>query len=122
MFKKVDRKAIRKRKQSAIRSKLSGTAERPRLAVFRSNTNIFAQLIDDVNAVTLASASSIDKELKAEVKHGGNVEAAKMVGKKLAERAAAKGIEVVVFDRAGYKYTGRIQALANAAREAGLKF
>ncbi len=122
MFKKVDRKAVRRRKQSAIRSKISGTAERPRLAVFRSNNNIFAQLIDDVNAVTLASASSIDKDLKAEVKHGGNVEAAKMVGKKLAERATAKGIEVVVFDRAGYKYTGRIQALANAAREAGLKF
>ena len=122
MFKKVDRKAVRRGKQTAIRSKLSGTAERPRLAVFRSNNNIFAQLIDDVNAVTLASASSIDKDLKAEVKHGGNVEAAKMVGKKLAERAVAKGIEVVVFDRAGYKYTGRIQALADAAREAGLKF
>jgi len=122
LFKKVDRKAVKNRKHAAIRSKLSGTAEKPRLAVYRSNNNIFAQLIDDVNAVTLASASTIDKELKAEVKHGGNVESAKMVGKKLAERAAAKGIETVVFDRAGYKYTGRIQALADAAREAGLKF
>ncbi len=122
MFKKVDRKAVKNRKHASIRSKISGTAEKPRLAVYRSNNNIFAQLIDDVNAVTLASASTIDKELKAEVKHGGNVESAKMVGKKLAERAAAKGIETVVFDRAGYKYTGRIQALADAAREAGLKF
>jgi large subunit ribosomal protein L18 len=122
LFKKVDRKAVKNRKHASIRSKISGTAEKPRLAVYRSNNNIFAQLIDDVNAVTLASASTIDKELKAEVKHGGNVESAKMVGKKLAERAAAKGIETVVFDRAGYKYTGRIQALADAAREAGLKF
>lgn len=122
MFKKVDRNAVRKRKQLSIRNKISGTAERPRLTVYRSNNNIFAQLVDDVNAVTLVSASTIDKELKAEVKHGGNLESAKMVGKKLAERAAAKGIEVVVFDRSGYKYTGRIQALADAAREAGLKF
>jgi large subunit ribosomal protein L18 len=122
LFKKVDRNAVRKRKQLSIRNKISGTAEKPRLTVYRSNNNIFAQLVDDVNAVTLVSASTIDKEMKAEVKHGGNLESAKMVGKKIAERAVAKGIETVVFDRSGYKYTGRIQALADAAREAGLKF
>lgn len=122
MFKKVDRQAVRKRKQLSIRNKISGTAERPRLSVYRSNSNIFAQLIDDVNGVTLASASTIDKELSANVKHGGNVEAAKVVGKAIAERAAAKGITTIVFDRSGYKYTGRVSALATAAREAGLQF
>ena len=122
MFKKVDRQAVRKRKQLSIRNKISGTAERPRLSVYRSNSNIFAQLIDDVNGVTLASASTIDKELSANVKHGGNVEAAKVVGKAIAERAAAKGITTIVFDRSGYIYTGRVSALAEAAREAGLQF
>jgi large subunit ribosomal protein L18 len=122
LFKKVDRQAVRKRKQLSIRNKISGTAERPRLSVYRSNSNIFAQLIDDVNGVTLASASTIDKELSANVKHGGNVEAAKVVGKAIAERAAAKGITTIVFDRSGYKYTGRVSALAEAAREAGLQF
>ena len=92
MFKKVDRQAVRKRKQLSIRNKISGTAERPRLSVYRSNSNIFAQIIDDVNGVTLVSASTIDKELKATVANGGNLEAAKMVGKAIAERAAAKGI------------------------------
>lgn len=122
MFKKVDRQAVRKRKQLSIRNKISGTAERPRLSVYRSNSNIFAQIIDDVNGVTLASASTIDKELKSNVANGGNVEAAKMVGKAIAERAAAKGITTIVFDRSGYTYTGRVSALAEAAREAGLKF
>lgn len=122
MFKKVDRQAVRKVKHTAIRAKVSGTAERPRLAVYKSNNNIFAQLIDDVNAVTLCSASTIDKELKGNVTHGGNVAAAKIVGKAIAERATAKNIVSVVFDRAGYKYTGRVAALADAAREAGLKF
>ena len=122
MFKKVDRQAVRKRKQLSIRNKISGTAERPRLSVYRSNSNIFAQLIDDVNGVTLASASTIDKELNANVKNGGNIEAAKMVGKAIAERAAAKGITTIVFDRSGYIYTGRVSALAEAAREAGLQF
>lgn len=122
MFKKVDRQAVRKRKQLSIRNKISGTAERPRLSVYRSNSNIFAQLIDDVNGVTLASASTIDKELNANVKNGGNVEAAKVVGKAIAERAAAKGITTIVFDRSGYIYTGRVSALAEAAREAGLQF
>ena len=98
MFKKVNRASVREKKHLAIRNKISGTAERPRLSVYRSNNNIFAQLIDDVNGVTLVSASTI------------------------AERAAEKGIKEVVFDRSGYKYTGRIAALAEAAREAGLSF
>lgn len=122
MFKKVDRQAVRTRKHLAIRNKISGTADRPRLSVYRSNNNIFAQLIDDVNGVTLVSASTIDKELKANIANGGNVEAAKSVGKALAEKATAKGITAIVFDRSGYKYTGRIAALAEAAREAGLSF
>ncbi|MGL4252713.1 MAG: 50S ribosomal protein L18 [Fusobacteriaceae bacterium] len=122
MFKKVDRQAVRKAKQKAIRAKISGSAERPRLSVYKSNNNIFAQLIDDVNGVTLASASTIDKELKGNVTHGGNIESAKLVGKAIAERAVAKNIVSVVFDRSGNKYTGRVAALADAAREAGLKF
>lgn len=122
MFKKVDRQAVRKAKQKAIRSKISGTAERPRLSVYKSNNNIFAQLIDDVNGVTLASSSTIDKELKGNVTHGGNIDSAKLVGKAIAERAVAKNIVSVVFDRSGNKYTGRVAALADAAREAGLKF
>ena len=121
MFKKVDRQAVRTRKHLSIRNKISGTADRPRLSVYRSNNNI-AQLIDDVNGVTLVSASTIDKELKANIANGGNVEAAKTVGKALAERATGKGITAIVFDRSGYKYTGRIAALAEAAREAGLSF
>ncbi|MBC2851182.1 MULTISPECIES: 50S ribosomal protein L18 [unclassified Cetobacterium] len=122
MFKKVNRDAIRRRKHLSIRNKISGTAERPRLSIYRSNNNIFAQLVDDVNGVTLVSASTIDKEIKGNVKHGGNIESAKLVGKAIAERAVAKEISVVVFDRSGYKYTGRVAALAEAAREAGLKF
>ena len=122
MFKTVDRETNRHKKHSRIRAKISGTAERPRLSVFRSLDNIFVQLIDDVNGVTLASASTIDKEVKATVKNGGNKEAAVAVGKKIAERALAKDVKTVVFDRSGYIYNGRIQALADAAREAGLEF
>lgn len=122
MFKKVNRQAVRTRKHLSIRNTISGTAERPRLSVYRSNNNIFAQLIDDVNGVTLVSASTIDKALKASIANGGNLDAAKVVGKALGERAAAKGIKTVVFDRSGYKYIGRIAALAEAAREAGLSF
>lgn len=122
MFKKVDRQAVRRKKQLKIRKTITGTAERPRLSVYRSLNNMFVQIIDDVNGKTLAQASTIDKELKAEVKNGGNTEAAKLVGKKAAERALAAGIETVVFDRSGYVYTGRVKALAEAAREAGLKF
>ncbi len=122
MFKTVDRETNRHKKHSRIRSRISGTAERPRLSVFRSLDNIFVQLIDDVNGVTLASASTIDKEVKATVKNGGNKEAAATVGKKIAERALAKNIKAIVFDRSGYIYNGRIQSLADAAREAGLEF
>jgi large subunit ribosomal protein L18 len=122
VFKTVDRETNRHKKHSRIRSRISGTAERPRLSVFRSLDNIFVQLIDDVNGVTLASASTIDKEVKATVKNGGNKEAAATVGKKIAERALAKNIKAIVFDRSGYIYNGRIQSLADAAREAGLEF
>lgn len=122
MFKKVDRQAVRKTKHLKIRKRISGTAERPRMSVYRSLSNIFVQLIDDVNKITLVSASTTDKELKAEIKNGGNVEAAKLVGKKVAERAVAAGLKSVVFDRSGYIYTGRVKALADAAREAGLEF
>lgn len=122
MFSKVDKEKSRLKKHTKIRAKISGTAEIPRLSVFRSLTNISVQVIDDVNGLTIVSASTNDKELKADIKAGGNMEAAKVVGKKLAERAMAKGIKKVVFDRSGYLYTGRIKALADAAREAGLEF
>jgi large subunit ribosomal protein L18 len=105
-----------------IRNRFSGTAERPRLAVFRSNKNIYAQIIDDVEGNTLAAASTVEKEIKDKVKYTDNKEAAEAVGKAIAERAKEKGIEEVVFDRGGFVYHGKIQALADAAREAGLKF
>ncbi len=122
MFKTVDRETNRQKKHSRIRARITGTSAKPRLSVFRSLDNIFVQLIDDVNGVTLASASTIDKEVKATVKNGGNKEAAATVGKKIAERALAKNIKAIVFDRSGYIYNGRIQSLADAAREAGLEF
>jgi len=122
VFKKVDREINRQKKHSRIRAKITGTPERPRLSVFRSLENISVQVIDDVNGVTLVSASTIDKEIKPLVKNGGNTEAAVTVGKKIAERALAKNIKNVVFDRSGYIYTGRVKALADAAREAGLEF
>ena len=122
MFKKVDREINRQKKHSRIRARITGTPERPRVSVFRSLENISVQVIDDVNGVTLVSASTIDKEIKPLVKNGGNTEAAVTVGKKLAERALAKNIKNVVFDRSGYIYTGRVKALADAAREAGLEF
>ncbi|ACZ01722.1 50S ribosomal protein L18 [Streptobacillus moniliformis] len=120
MIKKVDRNLARVRKHKSIRAKISGTPERPRLTVFRSLTNIFAQLIDDTTGRTLVSASTIEKGNKVE--HGSNVEAAKLIGKRIAEKAKAAGITKVVFDRSGYIYTGRVKALADAAREAGLEF
>lgn len=120
MYKKVDRKSVRAKKHRSIRNKVAGTAERPRLSVFRSLNNIFAQIIDDVKGVTLVSASTIEKEGKVE--NGSNIEAAKLVGERIAKKALEKGIDTVVFDRSGYVYTGRIKALADAAREAGLKF
>ena len=114
MVKKIDKNAQRLKRHIRVRGKISGTPERPRLDVFRSNANIYAQIIDDVNGVTLASASTLDKEFEGAT---GNCEAANKVGKLLAERAAAKGIKVVVFDRGGYVYHGRVAALADGARE-----
>lgn len=122
MIKRKERKAQVQKRHRSIRVKISGTAEFPRLAVYRSTKHIYAQLIDDVNRVTIASASSIDKDLKEKLTHGGNIEAAKVVGTAIAEKAKKAGIECVVFDRGGFLYHGRIQALADAAREAGLIF
>ena len=119
---KESRNDKRVARHQRIRKNLSGTPERPRLCVFRSNKNISVQIIDDVNGVTLASASTIDKELKSEIAYGGNKEAAKAVGEAIAKRALAKGIEEVTFDRGGFLYHGRVSALADAAREAGLNF
>ena len=119
MVKNIDKNAMRLKRHIRVRGKISGTAECPRLNVFRSNANIYAQLIDDVNGVTLASANTLEKDFEGAT---GNIEAAKKVGLVLAERAKAKGIEQVVFDRGGYVYHGRVAALAEGAREAGLKF
>ena len=119
---KESRKDKRVARHQRIRKNLSGTPERPRLCVFRSNKNISVQIIDDVNGVTLASASTIDKELKSEIAYGGNKEAAKAVGEAIAKRALAKGIEEVTFDRGGFLYHGRVAELAEGAREGGLKF
>jgi len=112
----------RRRIHLRTRKRLIGTQERPRLCVHRSTRHIRAQVIDDSSGRTLVSASSLDKEVRAKLKGGGNVAASKIVGKEIAERAKSKGIEQVVFDRGGYQYHGRVQALAEAAREAGLKF
>ena len=119
MVSKKDSNKARLHRHLRVRGKISGTAERPRLNVFRSNCNIYAQLIDDVQGVTLAAASSVEKDFGA---NGGNKEGAKKVGQLIAERAAAKGITEVVFDRGGYVYHGRVQELAEGAREGGLKF
>ena len=119
MVKKIDKNAQRLKRHTRVRGKISGTPERPRLNVFRSNANIYAQVIDDVNGVTLTSASTLEKEFEGAT---GNAEAAKKVGLKLAERAKEKGITEVVFDRGGYIYHGRVAALAEGAREGGLEF
>jgi large subunit ribosomal protein L18 len=119
MIRKIEKKEIRSRIHKRIRRKLAGTAERPRLAVFRSVAHIYAQVIDDGSGKTLVAASSVDKGGKT---NGGNVAAAKAIGKLVAERAKEKGIKAVVFDRGGYQYHGRVKALADAAREAGLEF
>lgn len=119
MFNKQDKNKARQKRHLRVRNHISGTAERPRLNVFRSLSNIYAQVIDDVNGVTLVSASSQDKDFNA---YGGNIEATKAVGAAVAKRALEKGITEVVFDRGGYVYHGRVAALADAAREAGLKF
>jgi large subunit ribosomal protein L18 len=118
MITQTTRNEIRQRIHSRIREKLSGTAERPRLNVYRSLNHIYAQVIDDQKGETLVSASSLELKLKA----GGNVAGAKEIGKAVAEKAVAKGIKRVVFDRGGYLYHGRVKALADAAREAGLEF
>ena len=122
MLKKADKNANRLQRHKRVRRKITGTTQRPRLCVFRSSNNIYAQIIDDANRVTLTAASSLDAEVKGAVNHGGNKEAAKMVGEMIAKRAIEKGITEVVFDRGGYLYHGRVQVLAEAAREAGLKF
>ena len=122
MFKKADRKEARERRHLRVRKKVFGTPERPRLCVFRSANNIYAQIIDDTKRVTLVAASSLEAEVKSAVNHTGNKEAAKKVGELVAKRAIEKGINDVVFDRGGYVYHGRVEALASGAREAGLKF
>lgn len=122
MITKASKNLSRKRRHFRVRKKVFGTAVRPRLNVYRSNNNIYAQLIDDSTGVTLVSASTLDPELKGQVGHGGNIESAQKVGALVAKRAVDKGFKVVVFDRGGYLYHGRIQALADAAREAGLEF
>ena len=122
MLKKADKNANRLQRHKRVRRKITGTTQRPRLCVFRSSNYIYAPIIDDANRVTLTAASSLDAEVKGAVNHGGNKEAAKMVGEMIAKRAIEKGITEVVFDRGGYLYHGRVQVLAEAAREAGLKF
>ncbi len=121
MIKKADRNKLRTKRQVRVRNKIFGTAQRPRLNVYRSINNIYAQIIDDEKGVTLAAASSLSPELKGQG-NGGNVEGAKAVGALIAHKTLDLGIESVVFDRAGYIYHGRIKNLAEAAREAGLKF
>ena len=119
MVSKINKNAMRLKRHVRVRGKISGTPERPRLNVFRSNANIYAQIIDDVNGVTLVAANTLEKDFEGTT---GNIEAAKKVGQIVAERAKEKGIEEVVFDRNGYLYHGRVAALAEGAREAGLKF
>ncbi|HKS80651.1 MAG TPA: 50S ribosomal protein L18 [Candidatus Acidoferrales bacterium] len=119
---KLSSEAHRRRIHVRMRKRIAGTSERPRLCVHRSSRHIRAQVVDDQTGRTLASASSLDKDVKKILKGGGNIAASKVVGKAVAERARAKGVEKVVFDRGGYQYHGRVQALAEAAREAGLKF
>ena len=122
MIKSENRKEKVQKRHQTIRLKVKGTAEAPRLAVHRSLKHIYAQLINDETGVTLASASSMDKDIREKLPHGGNIDAAKVVGEAVAKKALAAGITDVVFDRGGFLYHGRIQALADAAREAGLNF
>jgi len=119
---KLSKDAHRRRIHARVRTRLSGTPERPRLNVYRSAAHIYVQVIDDRSGRTIVSASSVDKETKKGLKGGGNIASAKAVGKIIADRAKAAGVTQVVFDRGGYKYHGRVKALADAAREAGLKF
>ncbi|KGP72475.1 50S ribosomal protein L18 [Pontibacillus yanchengensis] len=120
MITKADKNAVRKKRHSRVRKKVAGTPERPRLNVYRSNKHIYAQLIDDVNGVTVSSASTVENDLNLE--NTGNVEAAAKIGELVAKRAQDNGFKTIVFDRGGYLYHGRVKALADAAREAGLEF
>ena len=122
MIKKQSRVEVRVKKHMKVRNRLSGTTERPRLAVFRSNNHMYAQIIDDTVGKTLVSASTLDKEVKAECEKTNNVDAAAVVGTVVAKRALEKGITTVVYDRGGFVYEGKVKALAEAAREAGLEF
>ncbi len=122
MVSKKSRSEVRVKKHERLRNRFSGTAERPRLAVFRSNDHMYAQIIDDTVGKTLAAASTVEKEVKAELAYTDNVEAAAHVGTLIAKRALELGIKEVVFDRGGYIYHGKVKALAEAAREAGLEF
>lgn len=122
MISQIDRDQERSKIHRRIRRKLSGSGSRPRLCVFRSLAHIYAQVVDDLSGKTLVSASSVETAVCSDKKKAGNIAAAKMVGKTVAERAKAQGIEAVVFDRGGYLYHGRVKALAEAAREGGLKF
>jgi len=122
MINKESRSKIRVKKHNRMRFSLSGTSERPRLAVFRSNNHMYAQIIDDTVGKTLVAASTLDKDAKAELKKTNDVEAAAYVGTAIAKKALEKGIKTVVFDRGGFLYTGKVAALADAAREAGLEF
>ncbi len=122
MIKKQSRSEVRVKKHNRMRNKIQGTTERPRLAVFRSEKHIYAQIIDDMTGTTLAAASTVEKEIASAVKATSNTDAAAAVGTAIAKKAAAKGIENVVFDRGGFLYHGRVKALADAAREAGLQF
>jgi large subunit ribosomal protein L18 len=119
---KESKNSTRQKRHLRMRKKVMGTTERPRLNVYRSLNNIYAQIIDDVKGVTLVSASTLDKELKDSIGHGGNKESAKAVGELVAKRALQAGVKKVVFDRGGYIYHGRVKELADAAREAGLEF
>ena len=120
MITKADKNAVRRKRHARVRTRLSGTEARPRLNVFRSNKHIYAQLIDDVNGVTLASASTLDKDVNLD--SSSNLDAAVKIGELVAKRAVEKGISTVIFDRGGYLYHGRVKALADAARENGLEF
>ena len=122
MVGKESRQEIRAKKHLKIRNRFNGTAERPRLAVFRSNNHMYAQIIDDTKGITLVSASSVEPEIRSQLKYGGNIAAAQVVGAAIAKKALQNGIKAVVFDRGGYIYHGRIKALADAARENGLEF
>jgi large subunit ribosomal protein L18 len=122
MITKADKNKARLKRHLRVRKKIEGTTARPRLNIFRSSKHMYAQLIDDTTGVTIVAASTQDKDLKSEIGNGGNVEAARKVGALIAARAKEKGVDQVVFDRGGYLYHGRVQALADAAREAGLEF